>query len=71
MGASELDITTLKNVNFKVLSKTIRDINAKVTTASGQGFKTFVFVYYAGHGGMKNGSTVCVLNEEKTYPLEV
>ena len=71
-----MDIIEIEDANFKDLSQTISDLRHTIVDNWNRGRqKTFVFVYYAGHGIMAN-TTYAVCNEatKRTkirYPLEL
>ena len=48
----------------------MQDLTAKIYENNSANVKTFIFLYYAGHGAMVNGQTVFVLNEKRNYPVE-
>ena len=71
LGARETDIITLTDAPFKQLSKIMKELNADVQRFNALGIKTLIFFYYAGHGAMQSGQSVCVLNEtRKFFPIE-
>ena len=51
-GAKEHEITMIENADQSKLNKTFYAIMAKVYENNEQGKKTFIFLYYAGHGEM-------------------
>ena len=75
LGARLMDITEIADANFKTFSQTIKDLRHTIADNWIHGRqKTFVFIYYAGHGIMAN-TTYAVCNEapKRTkirYPLE-
>ena len=71
LGARETDIITMTDAPFKQLSKIMKELVADVQRFNALGIKTLIFFYYAGHGAMQSGQSVCVLNEKrKFFPIE-
>ena len=75
LGAREDEIIELRDANFVTLSKTMRSMNERTILNWAQGKKrTLVLFYYAGHGTMKNFTTVvCDVASSQYkvfYPLE-
>ena len=70
LGARETDIITLTDVTFKRLSNVMKELVSDVYRNNSMGIKTFIFYYYAGHGAMLSGQSVCVLNESRKFPIE-
>ena len=71
-----MDILEIADADFKTFSQTISDLRHTIVDNWNRGRqKTFVFIYYAGHGIMSN-TTYAVCNEatKRTkirYPLEM
>ena len=63
IGARQTDIVIVEDVSRKQISEVIQDLTAKIYENNSANVKTFIFLYYAGHGAMVNGQTVFVLNE--------
>lgn len=71
LGARETDIITLTDAPFKQLSNVMKELVADCNRFNSLGIKTLIFFYYAGHGAMQSGQSVCVLNEtRKFFPIE-
>ena len=48
----------------------MKELVSDVYRNNGLNIKTFIFFYYAGHGAMRAGQSVCVLNESRQFPVE-
>jgi hypothetical protein len=75
LGARRMDITEIEDADFKAFSQTIKDLrHTIVDNWNHRRQKTFVFIYYAGHGIMSNTTyAVCNGAAKRTkirYPLE-
>ena len=70
LGAREADIITVRDTDKLKMSHLFADLREDVSRNMVHDMKTFIFLYYAGHGGMVNNYTVMVLNEKLNYPLE-
>ena len=70
LGARTTDIIVLTDTPFKQMSQIMKDLVTEVHRNESFGTKTFIFVYYAGHGAMVSGQSVLVLNEPRRYPIE-
>jgi len=70
LGARANDIIEVKNATRKRMVDLVRDLKQDVTRNMLNRETTCIFLYYAGHGGMVNNYTVCVLNEERNYAIE-
>ena len=71
LGANPNKIVSIKDATIEDCSDLFAKFNGKLAKHSQQKKRTAVFIYYAGHGMMKN-YTYAVLNEDekKLYPLE-
>ena len=76
LGAREMDIIELVDGDFNAFQNIFKELmRTIVANWEGGRQKTFIFVYYAGHGIMAGNSTSAVCNGgERTnrifYPLE-
>jgi len=72
-GAKENEIMMIENADYTKLSRTFLAIMDKVYDNNEQGKKTFIFLYYAGHGEM-DLFTFAMLNantkDKYRFPLE-
>ncbi len=65
------EVKYLIDFTMEELRKIIKQLKSKfIISNTSQNNKTFLFVYYAGHGLMKNGMTEIVLNNNDVYNLE-
>jgi len=72
LGARRKDIVEYKECTFKELVQLFRDLTTDINNNWARGRqKTFVFIYYAGHGVL-DGFTFPVLNDVKKmrFPIE-
>ena len=75
LGARRMDIMEIEDADFKAFSETIKDLRQTINDNWNRGRqKTFIFLYYAGHGIMNN-TTYAICNESVRrtkirYPLE-
>ena len=74
LSARRIDIVTYTDVTFDELAQLFRDLLLDIGNNWRRRERTLVFLYYAGHGGLKlKGSMHAVLNDatfKKLYPLE-
>ena len=71
LGARELDIREYKDCSFAQLGQLFKDLTNEINTNWRRGRKTFIFIYYAGHGEL-DGLTFVLLNDAKKrrFPIE-
>ena len=74
LGARRNDIITYTDVTYDELAQLFKDLLLDIGINWRRREKTLVFLYYAGHGGLKlKGSMHAVLNDvtfKKLFPLE-
>ena len=63
------DIKTYINPDCMEVKFAISDAYREIYYDGKKNINTLLYVYYAGHGG-QDGTTMCLLNDGKAYPLE-
>ena len=70
LGFLDKNITKLREPTFSEVEKAIYSTMIKINKNKEKAKNTFLFVYFAGHGQLRGGLQVGVLNEKKVINLE-
>ena len=70
LGFHDEDITELRDPIFEEFHQTIMNISSQINENVKKGINSLLFVYFAGHGQLRDGHQVGVLNDKRVMNLE-